>query len=85
MHDRLITKELKQFHKKNVGVNRTPLKETSLQHGNTVYSSSDYAWQDLTSVANCVDALANFGICLMYLWSYDMTALTLLKLYNNYR
>ena len=84
MHDRKVSLELKQLSKQNLNVNKIPLKETRLQQGNTVYSTSGYDWTELSSVKSCYDALTNYGIVNQMLWPYDMTALTLMKLYNVY-
>jgi hypothetical protein len=84
MHDRRVAIELRQVSKQNLNVNRIPLKETRMQQGNTVYSTSGYDWTELSTVRSCYDALTNFGIINQMLWPYDLTAMTMMKLYNVY-
>jgi len=84
MHDRKVSLELKECSKHNISVNRIPLKETRLQQGNTVYSTSGYNWNELETVKGCYDALTNYGLINQMLWPYDLTALTMMKLFNVY-
>ena len=84
MHDRAQAKQLKYFHKKNLNVARNPVKEQRLREGDSVYTSSEYNWVELTEVRHVVDALINYGIVSQYLWPYDQTPWILFKLYNTY-
>ena len=84
MHDRSQPKVLKWFNKKNINVTRAPMKETRLREADTIYSTTDFNWADLTSMRHCVDALINFGMISQMLWPYDMSFLVFMKLYNTF-
>lgn len=82
--DRRLSDDLKVYSKHNVGVSRTPMKETKLREGNSIFSMTDYNWSDLTSMRHVIDALLNYSMLLQCIWPYDLTGSMLHKLYNNY-
>ena len=84
MHDRSVVKQLKWFHKKNLNVARNPLREQRLREGDSVFTTTEFNWEDLGTVRHVTDALLNYGIVMQYLWPYDQSAWLLLKLYMVY-
>ena len=79
MHNRVHVKQLNYFHKKILNVARNPVKEQRLRQGNSIYTSSEYNWVELTEVRHVVDALINYGIAkrkriLMICDHYDCVA-----------
>ena len=82
--DRRLANDMKIFSKHNVGVSRNPMKETRLREGETIYSTTDYNWADLTSMRHVIDALLNYTMLLACIWPWDLNGSMLHKLYNNY-
>ena len=83
-HDRAQPKVLKWFNRRNINVARAPMKENRLREGDTIYSTTDFNWAELSSMRHTVDAILNYTIVSQMLWPYDMSGLIFLKLYNTY-
>lgn len=83
-HDRAQPKVLKWYHRRNINVARAPMKEQRLREGDSIFSTTDFNWAELTTMRHTTDALLNFGMVSQLLWPYDMSALIFLKLYNTY-
>ena len=84
MHDRACPKQLKWFSKKNLNVSRLPMKEQRLREGDSVFTTSEFNWTELSDLRHTQDAIINFGITSQCLWPMDQTPWILLKLYTMY-
>ena len=84
MHDRACPPQLKWFSKKNLNVSRQPMKEQRLREGDSVFTTSEFNWAELSDLRHTQDAIINYGIVCQNLWPMDQTPWILLKLYSTY-
>ena len=82
MHDKKNVLAAKNFMAENVSVAAKP---RVLFTGPDGTSSTDFAWETPTSMAQIQDAIATFGLVLHAIWPFDPTALIINKVLAKYR
>lgn len=84
LHDRRNPVELKHFLTENLNVASKPIK-LSQRKEDSFISSTDYAWDEASSMRQVLNGIENYRSCLHHLWPIDQTGDIVGKLLLKYR
>ena len=85
LHDRRNVIELKHFLAENLNVASRPLKYLQRKEDDSLVSSSDYSWDEASSMRQVLNGIENYRSCLHHLWPVDQTGDIIGKLLLKYR
>ena len=85
LHDQRNAVELKHFLAENLNVASRPLKFSQRKEEDSLVSSSDYSWDEASSMRQVLSGIKNYRSCLHHLWLVDQTGDIIGKLLLKYR
>ena len=82
--DRRNTVLMKHFHRTNANITTKPMKEVRSKDAGGKSTIPDFDWVLPTNVKQCKESLTTFAAINRSIWPYDMTDLSLTKVYDKY-